>query len=69
MFIHFVLTSPFQIHSFVGSALLTTANPSYSVYFRRRNDAATEDEEFSLIVGVRAERVMGLNKKMQVRVY
>ena len=65
MFIYFVLT-PFQIHSFVGSALLTTANPSYSVYFRRRNNAAMEDDEFSLIVGVRAEGVMGLNNKMQV---
>ena len=51
MFIHFVLTSPFQIHSFVGSALLTTTNPSYSVYFRRRNNAAMEDDEFSLMIG------------------
>ncbi len=59
-----------QIHSFV-SAAISTANPSYRVYFRRNvvttpPTSAKEEEDYSVIVGVSKENFIGNNEEVKV---
>ena len=62
----------FQIHSFVSAALLiTTTKPSYYVDFREKHATTsssfiTDDNSFSLIVGLRIESLVDSSKKIQV---
>ena len=51
------------------SAALLTAKPSYHVYFRQRDattSSSSNDENFSLIVGLSGEKFMSSNKSQQV---